>query len=183
MGIWQLNRRLLYFKVWGREFPLPAQIIEMPIFLEYGVFKMLCYYKLIIKNSSKMSWDVLMLIIGRTSPSPYTFLFKDLFFFSVDVVCRSLQAALARAGRVTLNWSGKKKERAQILPSFLPCVLQLLSIISPETASRNWAVVFLPLHIFTWCLVMSRAVPRASSCTEHLALGHIYQGQQAQEAF
>lgn len=76
-----------------------------------------------------------MLIIGRTSPSPHTFLFKD--FFSVDVVCRSLQAALARAGRVTLNWPGKKMEGAQILPSFLPFVLQLLSITSPETTPET----------------------------------------------
>lgn len=137
MSMWQLNRRLLYFKVWGREFPLHSQIIEMPIFLDCGIIKMLCYYKLLLLLSKILPKYPERCSCTLFEGLPHLLIPFCLKIFSVDVVCRSLQAALVHADRVTLNWSGKKLEGAQIMPPFLSSVLQLLSIISPETTPET----------------------------------------------
>lgn len=112
-----------------------------------------------------MSWEVLVFIIGRTSPSPYTFLLKD--FFSGCGLQKPPGWSYS-CWQSDLELIRQKMEGPQIIPTLCaPVIVHYL----PRDNPRNWVVVFLPLHTFTCSLV----VPRGSTCTENLALGHFYE--------
>lgn len=150
----------------------------MPIFLEDGIFKVLCYYKLLFlrilpkhpERCSCLSLEGL----------PHLLIPFCLKLFAVGVVCRSLQAALVRAARVTLDWSGKKwREHKSCLHSYPLCSSYCHYL--PRDYSRNWAIVFLPLPIFPdawWCPEWYPGVSPALK----LGSGSRLWGQQAQAA-
>lgn len=187
MGIWQLNRKLLYFKVWGREFPLHSQIIEMPIFLEYGVFKMLCYYNVIT--------NLLLRIVPKCPEMCSCSLLEGLpcllipfclkiFFLQWMWFAEASRLLFLCAGGVTLNWSGKKekkKEKGREHKScFHSCPLcSSYCPLSPQRLLQKLSWSFPPPPHF---YLMPGDV-QSSTCAENLALGHVYEGQQAQAAF
>lgn len=75
-----------------------------------------------------------MLVIGRASLSPYTFLFED---FCSGCGLQKPPGCSCSCWQSDLELVRQKMEGAQIMPSFLPSVLQLLPIISPETTPET----------------------------------------------
>lgn len=110
-----------------------------------------------------------MLVIGRASPSPNTFLFKA---FCSGCGLQKPPGCSCSCCQSDLGLVRQKMEGAQIMPSFLPFVLQLLPL-SPQRLLQKLSYSFPPPSHFSWCLVMSGVVPRGFTCTENLALGHV----------
>lgn len=150
------------------QFPLLSHILEMPMFFEYKIFEYTLLLQIIVilafKKSSKYLETGAHAHIGSALLSLHTLPFEG--FANWCGLQKPPGCSHLHYQSDLLLIRQKNPKGPWIMPvfTFIPTLYTPIIICYlPREYSRNWVIIVLPLHIFTWCLVMSRGFSAAQA--------------------